>query len=55
MKSELEVLPRHLLDMNMTFYLNAWTRYQLIISMNLVREGSSNSSKKVAWLLPRSS
>ena len=48
MKSELEVLPRHFLNTNMTFYLNAWTRYELIISMNLVREGSLNSSKKIA-------
>ena len=48
MKSELEVLPRYFLDTNMTFYLNVWTRYELIISMNLVREGSFNSSKKIA-------
>ena len=48
MKSELEALLRHILDTNMTFYLNAWTRYELIISMNLVKEGSSDSSKKIA-------
>ena len=48
MKSELEALPRHFLDTNMTFYLNVWKRYELIISMNLVREGSLNSSKKIA-------
>ena len=48
MKSELEALPRHFLDTNLTFDLSARTRYELIISMNLVREGSLNSSKKIA-------
>ena len=48
MKSELEALPRHFLDTNQAFYLSAWTRYELIISMNLVRDNSLNSSKKIA-------
>ena len=35
-------------EFRLTLYLNAWTRYELIILMNLVSKGSLNSSKKIA-------